>query len=142
MARAAIAGAASLALAWLLHEIITFGYIHGFLTGERQLGYGIYPTSLAGIIAQTLLLSALAALLLAALALLFKASKARIPVLGVMWLGLCLWGFVQTAHGYRSDFGATWLWFEPFTELMWSAWLTPLVTILSLSAFTWGIRKT
>jgi hypothetical protein len=135
------AGWLSLSAAWLFHEILTFGFLHGYLIGERQLGFGIYPASLGGIILEALFFCAVGSVLFAVLAFALKSSDARLPILGAVWLALCGWAFMETAVGYRSDFGATWRWHEPFWALMWSPWLTPLATLLGLLPFLWAVRR-
>ena len=141
MAKVWVAGWFSLFAAWLLHEVVTFGFFHGYLTGERQLGYGIYPASLGGIIIEALVICAVGAALLAIVSFLLRSNSLRWPVLGAAWLTLCLWSYFETAFGYSGDFGATWYWHEPFWALMWSPWLTPLATLLGLIPFLWFIRK-
>ncbi|TDT74973.1 hypothetical protein BDE40_1696 [Litoreibacter halocynthiae] len=136
-----IAGWLSLSAAWLLHEIVTFGFQYGFLTRKREVLFFQYPSGLAEIVVVALVMSWVAAVPLALACLVLRQSRPRLPVLGVIWLILCMWGYSATASGYREHFGATWLWHEPFVELMWSPWLTPLATLLGLLPFLRIIRK-
>lgn len=141
MARTWLVGWLSLSFAWLSHEIITFGINWGYLTGERQLGYGIYPSSLQGIILEALAICGGGALLLAAFGHFLRAKPIKVFILASAWLLFCIWGYVVTAYGYRSDFGATWRFHEPFWGLMYSVWMTPLITVLALGAFVWALRE-
>ncbi|WP_298257199.1 hypothetical protein [uncultured Litoreibacter sp.] len=140
MARIWLAGWLSLAIAALTHEVVSFGIYHGFLTGERDLLFYLYPSSLGEIIGVTFFTSALCALPLTLFSYLCKPRRLRLIGLGAIWTSLCVWQYYMTAFEYRAHFGATWLSYEPFWELMWSPWLTPLATLLGLVPFLWIIR--
>jgi hypothetical protein len=120
---------------------VTFGFSHGFLTGERQLAYGIYPASLSEMVVVAFMGGAAFAIPLAVISAMLRPAFLRLIVLGVIWMYFCKLAFYMTAHGYRSAFGATWLAHEPFWELMWSPWLTPLAVLLGLVPFLWAVRN-
>ncbi|WP_090218556.1 hypothetical protein [Litoreibacter janthinus] len=100
----------SLTTAWLTHEIISFGLIHGFLTGEKDLPFYLYPSGLSEIVLVSLLMAAVCALPFGPVAYVFKSVRFRQTALGNLWLVICFWGYFTTASGYRSHFGATWYW--------------------------------
>jgi hypothetical protein len=136
-----LAGWLSLSAASILHEFVSFGYTHGYFTGERNLGYGVYPTTAMGIVIEALVISALAGVAIAVVCALIGQHIVRLILAAALWLILCRQIYFMTAFGYRGDFGTTWLWREPFWALMWSPWLTPLATLLGLLPFLWSIRN-
>ncbi|WP_281858027.1 hypothetical protein [Litoreibacter halocynthiae] len=140
MAKVWVAGWLTLAIALLTHEIVSFGIFHGFLTGERDFLFYMYPSGIGEIFGFSLLSSAIFALPLALFSYLCKPKRLRLIGLGVIWTALCFWGYYGTAFEYRAHFGATWLPHEPFWELMWSPWLTPPATLLGLVPFMWFSR--
>lgn len=135
MVRIALAGALSLYITWLFHEIVSFGIGHGFLTGTRQLGGGVVPSSISEMLFLRALLASISVLPLAGLGTLTRGKPGHRAVLALGWIALALIGLFMIADGYRIAFGTTWGWHEPFVQLMWSVWLTPLSLGIGLAIF-------
>lgn len=139
--RTGIAGFATLLFANLTHEIITFGIGHGFLTGKQETLFYLYPSGLAEIIVINAISAIPSALIIALAGAAILDHALRSWVLGNLWVALCIWSFFTTAGGYSMHFGMTWYWYEPFWELMWSLWLTPMTLLLGLALFLWAVRR-
>lgn len=80
------------------------------------------------------------ALLFALAGALFPHGPNRTPILATLWLfsSLCL--LTSIASGYRAGYGATWLWHEPFVELLFHPIVTPSLLVAGLIAHLWWLR--
>ena len=135
MVRLALAGGLSLCITWLFHEIATFGIGYGFLTGTRALGGGVVPNSLSEMLFVRAVFASIAALPLAGIGILTRGLTLHRTAIALVWIAIALAGLLVVADGYRIAFGTTWRWNEPFLELMWSIWLTPLSLVIGLVIF-------
>ncbi len=128
--------------ALLIHELMSFALIYqeirwsdvGCVYSNDCIGIGLVIFGKVMLAAFVGLLFGLAGALLA------RVSFRRIALLW-LWLILCIWMLFMTASGYRGGFGATWLWYEPFFELMTNSILTPLVLLGGIWCFDTLLRR-
>jgi hypothetical protein len=134
-----LAGALSLFSAFATHEILVFG-----AQGHGIIGQANCPPSLCPPMA--MVLTGLAAksigagLALGLLGALLTAGPVRARAAAALWAVQYLWGLVGIASAYRSNFGATWRWWEPFFALMFHPILTPGLLLVGLALFTGAER--
>lgn len=130
--RTGLAALVTLIPAVLIHEIISFGLLRplirwsdaGCIAGEGCVGIAV-------VVIAAVMIALPAAVVLAV------AGAARVPrlVLAGLWLAVCLVLLFSVASGYRCAFGATWLWHEPFFELMAHHIVTPAILLAGLIVF-------
>jgi hypothetical protein len=133
--RVALGGTLSLLSVLFVHELASFGLGHG-LVRWSDTGCAAGDCAGIGLIVVTLGMTAVVLAPIFALAGAVTARWARrLPVLSALWLCLVILLLMQTANGYRAAFGATWLWYEPFVELMFQPLLTPALLVAGVAAF-------
>lgn len=125
----------TLPVVMFVHEVVTFGYKWGFLTGKRQNFAGGGGIILGFIVFFQLFMGTIAASVLAIMASLFYRTRLCVWVLTLSYMGAYFWAANGTASGYRANFGATWRFPEPFFELMLHPILTPVLTLIGVIGF-------
>ncbi|PVA10357.1 hypothetical protein DC366_08955 [Pelagivirga sediminicola] len=137
----ALSAVATMIPALLAHELISFGVIHSTI---RWSDAGCHYSDCAGIgvvlFGYALFAMPLAILFALAGAALAQSSLRR-AVLAGLWLAVCITSLFPIASSYRGGFGTTWLWYEPFLELMLHPILTPVTVALGLWLFDLANRR-
>lgn len=130
-----------------IHEVITFGYGWGVLTGERDRhllnGYLTVPSMTLF----QLIGGVIDGVVLGILTVVFWGTWACVWVLSFAFVGLYFLAGNGTAVNYRVEFGATWQFPEPFWELLFHPVLTPALLVVGLWVFlaltraAWWVRR-
>lgn len=140
--RAAFFAVCTMIPALLVHELISFAVIYQEIRwSDSECVYMNDCVGIGLVIFGKTMLAAFVGLLFGLMgALLTRASHRRIVLLS-LWLILCVWMLFMTASGYRSGFGNTWLWYEPFIELMAHPIITPFVLLGGIWTFDALLRR-
>lgn len=124
-----------------VHELITFGYGWGFLTGERDRyllnGYLTIPS----MIAFQLFGGVLDGIVLALVTLVFYRTPLCHWMLGIGFVCLYGLGGNSTARITKSNLGQRGVFPEAFMELMFHPVLTPALCLAGGGAFLWLTRR-
>lgn len=131
----------TLPVVMFVHELITFGIIWGFMSGERELPAFEYPFSVGWIATSQLIMSVLPASFLALVSLAFFQMRFCVWMLSGSYLLAYFLAVNGTANAYRHHFGNTWGFSEAFWELIFHPIMTPGLGVIGLVSFLWFSKR-
>jgi hypothetical protein len=121
----ALAGGISLFAVLLAQELMIFGEGGHALILANAAPCPVVPCVTVSMVVAGHVAKAIgAALAFALIGAIWLGGAARWSIAAPVWVGLYLWSLVGIASGYRSQFGTSWDWWEPFAELLWSPAMT------------------
>lgn len=129
-----------LSVVMFCHDIFSFGYRWGFMTGQREIDpiFGDYTIgALAGF---HLFMGVAVAVPLSLAAFILGPGRPLIFGLICGYSVLFVLLAEAMASGYAFQFGATWAPYEPFWELFYHPIVTPIMFLASLGMYVWLLR--
>ena len=130
----ALAGAVSLFGVLLAHELLAFGTEPHDFIAPAGAPCPDPPCLTTGMVITGQLAKAIGAgIVFAIIGAIWTSGAKRWLLAGGFFALQYLWSLVGIASGYRSHFGTSWAWWEPFAELLWHPVTTPALLLAGLA---------